>query len=58
MQYHNILCLFLPVLLADVFLHAVIQDRADAEGPILLDQWSDGYVVLTGHKLAVKCQLH
>ena len=54
-----ILHLFLlGLLLADVFLHTVIQDRADAEGLIFLDQRPDGLVVLTSYKLAVKCHLH
>ncbi len=46
------------LLLADVFLHTVVQDRADAEGLILLDQRPDGHVVHTSDKLAVKCHLH
>lgn len=51
------LCL-LGLLLADVFLHAVVQDGADAEGLVLLDQRPDGHVVLTGDKLAIKRHLH
>lgn len=54
-----ILHLFLlSLLLADVFFHTVIQDRADAEGLIFLDQRPDGHVVFTSYELAVKCHLH
>lgn len=48
----------LGVVLANVFLHTVVQDGSDAEGLILLDQRPDGHVVLTSHKLAIKCHLH
>lgn len=48
----------LGLLLADVFLHTVVQDRADTEGLILPDQRPDGHVVLTSYKLAIKCHLH
>lgn len=42
----------------DVFLHAVVQNGAHAEGLVLLNQWSDGNVVLAGDKLAIKRHLH
>lgn len=48
----------LGFLLTDVFLNTVVQDRADAEGLVLLDQWLDGSVVLTSNKLAIESHLH
>lgn len=45
-------------LLADVFLDAVVKDRTNAEGLILLDQRPDGLVVLARYKLTIKRHLH
>lgn len=50
--------LLLSLLLADVFLHTVVQDRSNTEGLVLLNQWPNGLMVLTGYKLAIKSHLH
>ena len=53
-----LLLIQLSLLLTDVFLNTVVQDRANAKGLILLDQRLDGPMVLTSHKLTIKCHLH
>lgn len=51
-------CFLLVGLGVNVFLHTVVQNGAHAEGLVLLNQRSDGNVVLAGDKLAIKRHLH